>query len=225
MKQVVFVVIFIVMSVSYTAFAEEWILCAREGQKCLVPGTKTVSYGSGDKWVTKPVKYKVFCGNSVFGDPAPGVEKACYYQENSSSRLPGRDRGFRHHWVKCADEGQNCRFYGKTEVKYGAGNLWANRTVTDGVHCGNDAFGDPAPGVNKACYYKESPAPKRGFRSHWEKCADEGHNCRFYGQAEVRYGASDRWSNRIVTDGVYCGNNAFGDPAPGVVKACYIKVE
>lgn len=66
---------------SYPAYASEWIACAGENQYCMVPGTKMVRYGTGDRWNLKKATNRIYCSNDVFGDPAPGAGKACYYQE------------------------------------------------------------------------------------------------------------------------------------------------
>jgi hypothetical protein len=231
MKQLVLIIIVAVMSMAFTCpvFAGEWVSCASENQDCIVPGTKKVNYGAGNRWVSKMVKHKVYCANEVFGDPAPGVVKACYYQEASFLDESGRNHAYRPHWEKCAAEGQDCRFHGQKNVRYGAGDRWFSQTARNGVHCGNNVFGDPAPGAVKACYYQEASfsdeSGRNHYRPHWEKCAAEGQNCRFHGQKDVRYGAGDRWSSKTARDGIHCGNNVFGDPVPGVEKACYIRVD
>jgi hypothetical protein len=126
---------------------------------------------------------------------------------------------FADEWVFCAKEHQTCNVPGTKMVRYGAGNGWTQMTATDQIHCGNNVFGDPAPGVHKACYYQQNHR-----RTHWEKCASEGQYCGFNGQREVKYGAGDSWSYVKTSNGVSCSNNVFGDPAYGTRKACYIKV-
>lgn len=66
---------------SYTAHAGEWIACAGENEYCTVPGTKMVRYGAGSQWNLKKVTNRIYCSNGIFGDPAPHVAKACYYQD------------------------------------------------------------------------------------------------------------------------------------------------
>jgi hypothetical protein len=38
----------------------------------------------------------------------------------------------------------------------------------------------------------------------------------------VRYGAAGRFSTRRGMNGLPCNNQTFGDPAPGLEKACFI---
>lgn len=59
-------------------------------------------------------------------------------------------------WVFCANEYERCNFSGTRQVKYGVDVRTVTKTFTDGVDCGNAAFGDPAPGANKACYYADA---------------------------------------------------------------------
>ena len=55
--------------------------CAIEGGSCALPaGTWEVLYGTGTRWRVAPATGTVPCTNSVWGDPASGVEKKCYYR-------------------------------------------------------------------------------------------------------------------------------------------------
>ena len=57
--------------------------------------------------------------------------------------------------VKIADENGTGKVPdGATKVKYGAGDRWAYKDAKpgDNITCSNGVFGDPAPGVGKACY-------------------------------------------------------------------------
>jgi len=60
-------------------------------------------------------------------------------------------------------------------------------------------------------------------RGEWQQCAKEKGFCDFYGRKVVRYGAKGRFVERVFRDGVRCDNRAFGDPARGVGKACFIQ--
>ncbi len=72
--------------------------------------------------------------------------------------------------------------------------------------------GPPRPVVVEA-----GPAPM------WAFCANEHQQCNVGGTAQVRYGADGRFAYRTVNGGVPCENGVFGDPAYGVVKACYVR--
>jgi serine protease len=56
-----------------------WTFCANEGGTCSVSGTREVRYGTATNYVSKVVTGSVYCGNGVFGDPAPGYAKTCSY--------------------------------------------------------------------------------------------------------------------------------------------------
>jgi len=144
----------------YPAHASEWIACAGENQYCEVPGTKMVRYGAGNQWNLKKATNRIYCSHSVFGDPAPGRGKACYYQDVQQSdkgwRPPsGHDDGRQARWVRCANEGDYCRFDGQKDIRYGADDRWNYKSARKGISCNNDVFGDPAPGAGKACYYQD----------------------------------------------------------------------
>ncbi len=117
--------------------------CAKEGERCAFTGTAEVAYGVGNKWAKKVATGSISCTNSAFGDPAPNQAKTCV--------IPV---------TKCASEGGKCEFSGVRTVKYGANDVWAVKTVRDGLTCGVAAFGyDPVPNVLKQCFV--SPAPDK----------------------------------------------------------------
>jgi len=60
--------------------------------------------------------------------------------------------------------------------------------------------------------------------SGYTYCAREGQRCNFGGTKDVAYGANGQFYYRyMVSGGIDCNNNVFGDPIYGVTKACYIK--
>jgi Flp pilus assembly pilin Flp len=56
-------------------------------------------------------------------------------------------------WHACASEGGFCSFTGPAMVRYGANGIYATLTVSNGIGCDNETFGDPVPGVVKSCQY------------------------------------------------------------------------
>ncbi|OGB22804.1 MAG: hypothetical protein A3I66_12910 [Burkholderiales bacterium RIFCSPLOWO2_02_FULL_57_36] len=129
-------------------------------------------------------------------------------------------------WANCASEGGTCSFSGTKQVRYGANGLYAFRTVTGPVQCTNSVFGDPVPGVTKACAYAATattgpaPAPTPAPTETWTDCASEGGTCSFSGTRQVRYGANGTYAYRTLTGPVQCTNSVFGDPVYGVAKTC-----
>jgi len=113
--------------------------CAKEGERCQFSGTGDVSYGAGDKWITKTATNGINCGVAAFGtDPAPNVLKTCKIVAVAT---------------KCADEGGVCVFTGTRTIRYGANGIWAEKTATSVIHCGVAGFGrDPVENVLKQCY-------------------------------------------------------------------------
>jgi hypothetical protein len=116
--------------------------------------------------------------------------------------------------TSCASEDGYCRFSGSQFVRYGAGDRFVVRLLTDGTACTNAVFGDPAPNVRKSCTIETAIFPT-------QRCADEEGQCRFGGTRFVFYGAGERFAALPMTNGALCSNLVFGDPAPGVRKACY----
>lgn len=64
--------------------APAWTKCADEGGRCDYSGTRQVRYGTTDKWAYKTALGSIGCNNSVFGDPAPGIMKSCYYSSQTT---------------------------------------------------------------------------------------------------------------------------------------------
>ncbi|MEO1652931.1 MAG: PA14 domain-containing protein, partial [Bacteroidota bacterium] len=57
---------------------------------------------------------------------------------------------------------------------------------------------------------------------NWVLSANEGQQVTFTGTKTVRYGANGQYAFGTFTDGTPCNNATFGDPAPGLVKQCWI---
>lgn len=138
-------------------------------------------------------------------------------------------------WRRCADEGQTCRVQGRATVRYGTEGRWTTRSVIDGIQCGNEAFGDPAPDVPKRCEARTGAGGGGGSggaaggggsgsgAAGWTYCAAEGQTCRFRGQAQVRFGQGDRFNVRTAYGSVRCDVDDFGDPIFGVTKFCEVR--
>ena len=62
-------------------------------------------------------------------------------------------------WSKVADQGQTFTLASWTWVRYGSGKNWVYKRVSGTVSCTNEFFGNPAPGVRKACDASVAPRP------------------------------------------------------------------
>lgn len=56
-------------------------------------------------------------------------------------------------------------------------------------------------------------------------CNNENGGCNFSGTRNIKYGTRDRFVILTFSNSVACTNQVFGDPAPGIVKSCYISEE
>merc|ERR1719326_17233 len=69
---------------------------------------------------------------------------------------------------------------------------------------------------------KKGKGKRRGSRG--SKCAREGQRC--WCRGKVTYGARNQWRTKTAYGGeIWCSNNVFGDPIPGVVKDCFCKTQ
>jgi YVTN family beta-propeller protein len=118
--------------------------------------------------------------------------------------------------TSCASQGGTCTLPAGTPARvfYGAGSTWAVRAgVVGSLACNVATFGDPAPGVTKACRYLAAT-----------RCASENGSCSVPTgtTATVYYGANGRFFARGGSSGsVACNNATFGDPIAGTAKACW----
>jgi hypothetical protein len=120
--------------------------------------------------------------------------------------------------VRCGGENENCLVGQSGKVLY-LGNGVSIKKFTAGqtIGCNNNVFGDPLPGIVKACYTSTGSDPYLNT-----KCADEGGNCVVGPQAEVLYGSKgSNLGSFTAGQTIGCNNNVFGDPLYGTVKACY----
>lgn len=69
------------------AIADEWVMaCAEGSQPCAIDGTRIVQYGAQGKFNYGVATNRLLCSNETFGDPLPGVAKACWYKKTASEQ-------------------------------------------------------------------------------------------------------------------------------------------
>jgi alpha-L-rhamnosidase len=191
-----------------TTLPGTWQQCAVETGTCSFAGTETVAFGAQGKYEYATVTGGTACNDTVFGDPAYGVSKACYVEAAPPTANV---------WQQCAVETGTCSFAGSETVAFGGQGKYEYATVTGGTACDDTVFGDPAYGVSKACYI-EAPPPAA---TTWTPCSAETVACTFTGTHEVAFGAGGQYAYGTFTGGTPCDDALFGDPAPGQVKTCY----
>jgi hypothetical protein len=125
-------------------------------------------------------------------------------------------------WTRCASEDHVCYVPYPTTVRYGTNGRYYSLPVAGFVPCSNQIFGDPYRGRGKHCDFLTVGFAPGGYGAAPQLCAREDGYCAFRGTARVLYGANDRFTARILTNGTPCNNSVFGDPAVGSGKACYI---
>jgi hypothetical protein len=147
-----------------TASAQQLQRCADEGGLCRLPYPAEVVYGARGQMTSRFFdRPAIPCSNRVFGDPAPGREKACYIVRRGGQDYGDNDYGDdygsrpdRGGWVACAKEKDFCDFRGRKLVRYGARGQYTQGVFRNGLRCDNKTFGeDPAPGARKRCYVRQ----------------------------------------------------------------------
>lgn len=140
------------------ASADRLQRCAREGGICQLPYPSEVVFGIPGRTTSRFFdRDAVRCTTRVFGDPAPGRQKACFIVlRDRDDSDGGYDEPRRDEWTACAREGDYCDFRGRKVVRYGGRGRFTQDVFRNGVQCDNDSFGDdPAPGAHKRCYIKQ----------------------------------------------------------------------
>ncbi len=150
-----------------------------------------------------------FYGNNVSSSSAPNI--GAYNGSAIANGGPSND------WVECAPEGGTCAFSGTEQVAFGAGGKFNYLTLIGGTACNDTVFGDPNKGVVKACYIDVNMP-----QGSWTQCATEGGTCSVTGTEGVAFGANGLYFYTTATSGFTCATSTFGDPAYGIVKACYL---
>ncbi len=215
----------------------EWAYCAGEGERCSVRGWGVVRYGAAGRNFYREVRNaSLQCDNTMFGDPYRGRSKQCdvrYYSDSGWGG--GDDSGGDYGWTRCASEGRICRFSGgRAMVRYGtAGSFYEREVRGNQVMCGNQSFGDPAPGRSKYCDVRSSGGGwddgggwDGGGSAGWQYCAAEDGLCNLPGRATVRFGTDGRFTERGYRGGtVSCSVREFGDPARGKRKHCEFRLD
>jgi hypothetical protein len=193
--------------------------CGPYGGTCMLPKTTNayvVALGAGTNFAYHDHvsgTANVACNTAALGGPDPGnPHQACFVGPPDQ---PGYDF--------CAPEGDLCRVSSTTDLsstvgaEYGAGSSFTQPLYTSGtIPCINGMFGDPDVGVPKACF-KEVVPPGYTY------CATEGGTCQTPGPSDIAYGAAGSFTYSYFSIGgnIAC-DNGFGDPTPGVVKACFV---
>ena len=124
--------------------------CAPENGVCNFVGTANVVFGANGKFVTRQATNSISCSNSVFGDPNVGAWKGCFFRLVT----PPTTKGPPDNQTFCSSESGTCAISGTANVAFGVGNKWTFKDVTGSVACNTANFGDPAPGVRKACFFR-----------------------------------------------------------------------
>ena len=119
-------------------------------------------------------------------------------------------------WVACSPDEGTCKCKGS--VRYGAKKSWIVKDNVQGnISCSAAEFGNPVVACDKiAADY----LPHCECKEEWMPCAPENGECGCEGT--VRYGAGLEWNFKhgLRSLSVACTTAEFGDPAPGVAKAC-----
>lgn len=99
----------------------------------------------------------------------------------------------------CANEGQRCSFSDLRDVAYGANGRFNYRTnVSGGIDCTNAVFGDPIPGVFKACYSRAASA-SGNLALNRTAYATSSESATYLPARANDGNTGTRWSSRIST--------------------------
>ncbi|MEO6703803.1 MAG: hypothetical protein ABI140_17090 [Jatrophihabitantaceae bacterium] len=124
-----------------------YTLCASENGTCSFSGTASVAFGTAGQFNYGAWTGGVGCNYSVFGDPAPGQVKACYYQPMTAAGGPAG-------YTYCSADNGTCVAGGSVTVAYGANGRYTYRAAGGSISCNSATLGDPGGSGAKSCFYK-----------------------------------------------------------------------
>lgn len=151
----------IIVSDVASAQGPGYVFCAKEYEYCNFSGTKDIAYGTNGVFTFQyGISNGVNCGNSVFGDPIPGYTKSCFIKDAISPSDRNSNNNGPSNYAFCAKEYEYCNFSGTNDIAYGANGVFTyRRSISGGIACNNDIFGDPISGYVKSCFIKLSELP------------------------------------------------------------------
>jgi hypothetical protein len=188
-----------------------------QGKSFTLTTATAISYGANNIYTQRTLQPGVYgCNDATFGDPIPGVVKACYTSVGAvapSAQLT-------------VLIGQNGFFSlsGAAEVSYGANGVYSKKTLQPGTYaCTDQIFGDPIFGVVKACYTTAAATTTPvAPTTTTAQVAAQNNSFTLSAATVVSYGANGSFNKKSLAAGTYsCTDQFFGDPIFGVVKACY----
>lgn len=174
--------------------------CGTEGDTCNTHN-RLVAYGAGTSFVYATFPGDFECTKAQFGaDPKSGKTNSCYISQ----------------YTHLVDENQIGTATGS--VAFGAKGKFnfLNFASPTQFACNDQTFGDPISGVPKACYVV----------GDYAFSVQENSPMLLY-FAPVAFGANGHFNYAIASGNPFnCTLDNFGgaanDPAPGVVKGCYV---
>ncbi len=219
------------MTVSNTS-GNSWVFCANEYETCSYTGTKEVEYGVGTTFYSQTLPGPVECNNSVFGDPAVGQNKSCYYREIGQDLFTvnaGPDKIIEFPATSTTLSGTSTATH--TPVTYawtklsGLGSISSPSSATTnitGVTSGISTF-QLAVTDSLSVTSTDTVSVSVAYPStiSWVYCAEQGDPCNFSGTKQVRYGANNTYNYLTVAGPVMCSDDVFGDPVYGTLKQCF----
>lgn len=127
-------------------------------------------------------------------------------------------------WIEITKEHEKFIAPVGVTVRYGSKAAYIAKKVASAglVDCNDETFGRALQAVAKSCYIeKQSTGVKLMETSN--KIAEEHEALHTISGTIVRYGVGQSWKSRVVGTTGVCDNSFFGgDPAPGILKACYM---
>ena len=215
----------------------EWIYCADEQQTCDLNGSiRQVRYGADNNYAFGVFDGSVECGNTVFGDPAPGLFKTCSYSssgnlppiiENPVSKLSALGVLQTFTVIAQDPEGETLS-YNITGLPTGleldtASGLISGIPTEANVFDTSITVSDPE-GLSNTITFTWTVQSQVTSNENWIPCAFEGGFCDFPGEQKVYFGANGQFSSNFYTDGVDCNGSNFVDPISGVAKSCFYEI-
>jgi Flp pilus assembly pilin Flp len=199
--------------------AGAWVFCANENGTCAFTGTFNVRYGAPGYYIYKMLTNGTPCTNAVFTDPIVGTAKTCYYWDPGMLGTATNTATNTATFTPVPPTSTNTNTATNTRT-----NTPTNTATNTPIPPTNTRTNTSTPSATFTPSFTPSGPTNTARSTGWRDCGNEGTFCWFTGAKQVRYGVTGSWSATLtLTDGTWCTNAVFGDPAVGTAKKCQFK--
>jgi len=202
-------VVFTALTAALPYCASAQTMIAGQSGAFTLSNTTAVSYGANGAFNTKTlIAGSYVCGDPLFGDPAWGVPKACYVQAPTSASASSTSTATA--LTMLTGQSGSFKLTSTSTIAYGWGTLMTQKSLASGSYvCGDQLFGDPAPGKAKACYSTGTAAATVNT-SQLKMITGQSGSFTLASATKVTYGTGTKVAEKLLAAGTYVASRPEG---------------